>query len=196
MSALDQRPAPGSQVAGVGRQRVDRTQAQSADSWSRPKRVLMQFRAIANALKFPVPAAGANPLLTDRRLSALGAIAHQPGLSVNGLAGALGVRQPTASQRVKALAALQLVTVHRDGHDRRGLHLHASTAGLEVLRAHPPQLEYADRLPRALAQLDEASLHSLESGLAELVQALAEALPAAASTATNMVQTTPTSGAS
>lgn len=142
-----------------------------------PKRVLLQFRIIANAVSSPVRPKHALHAVTDRKLLALNAIAHTPGMGIKGLAKALGVRQPTASQVVKALAGLHLVEVHRDGADRRAVNIRPSGAGLAILQGLPAHFDFGDRLPEALARLDADSLRSLESGLADLVRALGAAAP-------------------
>lgn len=138
-----------------------------------PKHVLLQFRVIANAVRTPSRPTGATRRVADRKLLALSAVAQSPGMGVNALAVALGVRQPTASQVVKALAQLRLVEVARDDRDRRAVRIHVSDDGQAVLRHLPAQFDFGDRLGKALTQLDVALLLRLESGLASLVQALA-----------------------
>jgi DNA-binding MarR family transcriptional regulator len=136
------------------------------------KRVLLQFRVIANAVRSPArPTLEASPV-ADRKLRALSAIAQSPGMGVKDLALALGVRQPTASQVVKVLSRLRLIEVERDGRDRRAVRIRASDEGLSILRCLPAHFDFGDRLPQALAQLDRASLLRLESGLNSLVQVL------------------------
>lgn len=137
-----------------------------------PKQVLLQFRVIASAVRSPTRAATGPHPVTDRKLLALSAIAGSPGMGVNQLAQALGVRQPTASQVVKTLAEQHLVDVHRDARDRRAVRICASAAGRALLQRLPAQFDFGDRLPEALARLDEGRLRSLELGLADLVQAL------------------------
>ena len=136
------------------------------------KRVLLQFRVIANAVRSSARTTRDGHTVADRKLRALGAIAQSPGLGVNDLADALGVRQPTASQLVKALAQLRLIAVERDDHDRRAVRIHVSDDGWAILRQFPARLDFADRLPAALTQLDGDLLVRLESVLTRLVQAL------------------------
>lgn len=169
MPALERLQMPGVFVALSGSQK----DAQVVS----PKRVLLQFRVIANAVRSPARPVRALHPVTDRKLLALSAIAHAPGIGVNGLAKALGVRQPTASQVVKALAGLHLVEVQRDEGDRRAVRIRPSLAGLAVLQSLPAHFDFGDRLPEALARLDGDSLRSLESGLADLVQALGRTAP-------------------
>lgn len=143
-----------------------------------PKRVLLQFRVIANAARAPARLARTTQPVAGRKLLALSVIARTPGLGVNGLAAALGVRQPTASQVVRTLAKLHLVAVGRDGRDRRAVRIRASALGLAVLNELPPRFDFGDRLPEALSQLDSEALGRLESELAVLVEALARTAPA------------------
>lgn len=169
MPALERLQLPGEFVAHSGSQK----DAQVVS----PKSVLLQFRVIANAVRSPArPVRELHPV-TDRKLLALSAIAHTPGIRINGLAKVLGVRQPTASQVVKALAGLHLVEVHRDDGDRRAVGIRPSVAGLAVLHGLPAHFDFGDRLPEALSRLDGDSLRSLESGLADLVRALERAAP-------------------
>lgn len=142
-----------------------------------PRRVLLQFRAIANAVRSQARQAQQRHLIGNRKLLALRAIADAPGVGVKGLARSLGVRQPTASQIVKALAALHLVQVRSDERDQRAVRIHASAAGLAVLRNLPGQFDLGDRLNDALGRLNQNALSSLESGLAAVLKAL---LPAVA----------------
>lgn len=169
MPALERLQMPGVFVALGGSQK----DAQLVS----PKRVLLQFRVIANAVRLPARPTRALHPVTDRKLLALSAIAHAPGIGVNGLAKVLGVRQPTASHVVKALAGLHLVDVQRDDGDRRAVGIRPSVAGLAVLQVLPAHFDFGDRLPEALARLDGNSLRSLESGLADLVQALGRTAP-------------------
>lgn len=166
MAALERPHVPGVFVAIASGQR----KAQIPPS----KRVLLQFRVIANAVRSSARPIGATAPVAGRKLLALSAIAQSPGLGVNDLAIALGVRQPTASQVVKALAQLRLVEVKRDGRDRRAVMIHVCNDGLAILRCLPAHFDFGDRLPEALAQLDGALLLRLESGLTSLVQALTQ----------------------
>lgn len=145
-----------------------------------PRRVLLQFRVIANAARSRGRSTRALHAVAGRKLLALSAIAQTPGMGVNDLAKALGVRQPTASQVVKALAGLQLVDVERDRRDRRGVRIRASVAGLAVLQELPVPFDYGDPLPQALGRLDGSSLRSLEAGLTDLVGVLQRSEPARA----------------
>ncbi len=164
MAPLERPQVPGVFLALAGGQR----EAQIPSS----RRVLLQFRVIANAVRSSARPVGATHPVADRNLLALSAIDQSPGMGVNDLANALGVRQPTASQVVKALARLHLVEVERDRRDRRAVTIHVSDDGLAVLRCLPAHFDFGDRLPEALTQLDGALLLRLESGLTNLVQAL------------------------
>lgn len=137
-----------------------------------PKHVLLQFRVIAIAVRPRARQIPGQHSVAERKLLALSTIARSPGIRVIDLARVLGVRQPTASQMVKALAGLQLVEVDRDGCDRRAVRIRASAAGLSVLRSLPAHFEFEDRLLEALCRLEEPSLRSLEACMADLIRAL------------------------
>ena len=160
--------APRSSGLGLPPSRANPRRQQTEAS----KRVLLQSRVVANAVRFAAHPGRQHASVGDRKLLALNAIASKPGMGVNELAGTLGVRQPTASQLVKALAASNLVDVHRDSRDRRAVHIRANARGRTVLRRLPAGFDFGDRLPKAVGELDAASLSSLESGLSELLDAL------------------------
>jgi DNA-binding MarR family transcriptional regulator len=134
--------------------------------------VLLQFRVIANAVRRPSSPPDPRQPVGARKLLALSMIAQAPGMCINEVARALGVRQPTASQVVKALAGLRLIDVHRDSRDGRTVRVHASGEGLRLLRGLPALFDFGDRLPNAIASLDAQSLSRLERGLDELLASL------------------------
>lgn len=141
------------------------------------RRVLMQFRIIANAMSLPAGPVSSQSPVVHRNLRALDAVAHAPGLGVNALASALGVPQPMASQAVKALVQRHLIKVERNLHDRRAVRLYVSEDGRAVLGSLPAKFDFGDRLAAALRKLDEASQLRLESGLSCVARALARPWP-------------------
>lgn len=141
-------------------------------SVSSSNRVLRQLRVLANAVRYSAGPIGATRAVANRRLLALSVIAHSPGIGVKHLAIALGVRPPTASRVVKALAQLRLIEVEQDGRDRRAVRIHVSDEGRLNLRQFPEHFDFGDRLPEALTQLDDALLQRLESELTCLVHAI------------------------
>lgn len=148
---------------------VDET---ATDASVTPNRVLLQFRAIANAVRTSAWPERPRNLVGDRKLLALCAIARSPDMGVNEVAQCLGLRQPTASQVVGSLLDTGLVDVRRDSLDRRAVLIRVSATGLDVLRHLPPRFDFGDRLPDALRRLDERLLSSLEAGLTGLLQRL------------------------
>lgn len=136
---------------------------------------MLQFRVVANALRAPVQRRVEGHAISDRKLTALNAVWHSPGIGVNALARLLDVRQPTASQLVKALAAQQLIEVRRDSHDRRAVNLHISADGRALLRRLPAGFDFGARLPLALQRMGAESVISLERGLSQLIESLRNA---------------------
>jgi len=133
-------------------------------------RVLRQFRIVFNAVKTHFQQVERKAGLGGAQVWALSVIRDRPGLGVNELAGVLSVRQPTASNLVKSLAAQGLVAVRREGTDRRAVQLHMLPEGNKVLKRAPGP--FAGVLPDALADLDSATLSRLEVDLALLIERL------------------------
>lgn len=104
------------------------------------------------------------------QLWALSVIRENPGIGVNGLARAMDIHQTTASNLVKALVSLGLVTAEKNGPDRRAVQLRIAAAGSRVLRRAPGP--FAGVLPEALGRLDAKTLERLDRDLAKLLAEL------------------------
>lgn len=133
-------------------------------------RVLRQFRLVFNSVKTHFQQVERKVGLGGAQVWALHVIHSNPGIGVNGLAAAMDVRQPTASNLVRALVAQGLVDVRKDGPDRRAVQLHVLPSAARVLRRAPGP--YAGVLPQALASLDARTLVRLEADLAQLILVL------------------------
>lgn len=135
-----------------------------------PARVLRQFRLVFNAVKTHFQQVEKRAGLGGAQVWALSVVRDQPGIGVNGLARALDVRQPTASNLVKSLVEQDLLEVRKDERDGRAVQLFVRPNGLRVLRKAPGP--FTGVLPEALAALDAETLHRLEQDLAALIQVL------------------------
>lgn len=133
-------------------------------------RVLAQFRVVFNAVKTHFQQVERRAGLGGAQVWALSLVRDHPGLGVNDLAAAMSVRQPTASNLVKALAQQALIEPRRDGPDRRAVQLRILPAGHRLLRRVPGP--FAGVLPAALEGLPPEVLQRLERDLAVLVHAL------------------------
>lgn len=133
-------------------------------------RVLRQFRLVFNSVKTHFQQVEKHAGLGGAQVWALSVIRDQPGIGVNDLARALDVRQPTASNLVKALAEQDLIEVRKHERDGRAVMLHVRPAGTRILRRAPGP--FTGVLPEALAALDPATLERLEQDLAALIQVL------------------------
>ena len=153
-----------SKSASIARTTGSRPQADGA------VRVLRQFRRVFNTVKTHFQQMEKHAGLGGAQVWALSVVRDQPGIGVNGLARALDVRQPTASNLVKALAEQDLVEVRKDERDGRAVMLHLRPAGARVLRRAPGP--FTGVLPEALATLDPATLERLEQDLAVLLEVL------------------------
>jgi DNA-binding MarR family transcriptional regulator len=133
-------------------------------------RVLRQFRLVFNTVKTHFQQVEKRAGLGGAQVWALSVVRDRPGIGVNDLARALDVRQPTASNLVKALAEQDLIEVCKDERDGRAVMLHVRPAGTRVLRRAPGP--FTGVLPEALATLDPATLGRLEQDLAVLIKVL------------------------
>lgn len=133
-------------------------------------RVLRQFRLVFNTVKTHFQQLEKRTGLGGAQIWALSVVRDQPGIGVNGLAHALDVRQPTASNLVKALSEQDLIEVRKDERDGRAVMLHVRPAGARVLRRAPGP--FTGVLPEALASLDSATLGRLDQDLATLIKVL------------------------
>lgn len=130
-------------------------------------RVLQQFRIVFNAVKTHFQQVERLAGVGGAQVWALSIIRDQPGIGVNGLAAALNIRQPTASNLVRNLSLQSMIEVRREGIDRRAVQLHATAAGRRLLKRSPGP--FAGVLPEALAALDPKILSRLEHDLAALI---------------------------
>lgn len=133
-------------------------------------RVLKQIRALWRTDARQRHGARQAASVSGAQLAALQAIHGRPGLGVNALAAQLGVRQPTASNRVHGLRERGLVLRLSDGSDRRAVKLQASAAGQEVLAREPAPAPAARE--SALQRLGGRLLRELEQDLARLLSRL------------------------
>lgn len=133
-------------------------------------RVLRQFRLVFNTVKTHFQQVEKRAGLGGAQVWALSVVRERPGIGVNELARALDVRQPTASNLVKALAEQDLLEVRKDERDGRAVMLHLRPGGARVLRRAPGP--FTGVLPEALAKLEPATLERLEQDLAELIKVL------------------------
>ena len=95
-------------------------------------------RALSLVGPMPTPAE-----LTMQQLRALGQVAKQPGMSGNELGARLGVSAPTASGLVERLVEKGLIARTDDADDRRVRRLHATEAGMDVIRQVDSMFERA-----------------------------------------------------
>jgi DNA-binding MarR family transcriptional regulator len=133
-------------------------------------RVLRQFRLVFNTVKTHFQQVEKRAGLGGAQVWALSVVRDRPGIGVNDLARALDVKQPTASNLVKALLEQDLIEVRKSGRDGRAVMLHIRPAGTGVLRRAPGP--FTGVLPEALSTLDPATLDRLEQDLAELIKVL------------------------
>lgn len=133
-------------------------------------RVLRRFRLVFNAVKLHFQQVERHAGVGGAQLWALSIVKARPGLGVSELARAMDVKQSTASNLVKALAERGLLSISREGSDRRTVQLAVLPAGRKVLRQAPGP--FAGVLPQALASLDSATLERLDADLATLIAVL------------------------
>lgn len=134
-------------------------------------RVLLQFRMVFGAVRSHFQKVERTVGLGGAQVWALSVIATQPGLGVGQLASALNIRQPTASNMLKALQTRGLVTTQKSDSDRRMLQVFITPEGQTLLDAVPgPAMGV---LPSALKSLPPEALQRLEQDLHGLIDRLA-----------------------
>lgn len=133
-------------------------------------RVLRRFRLVFNAVKSHFQQVERSAGVGGAQLWALSIVKARPGLGVSELARAMDVKQSTASNLVKALAERDMLSISREGSDRRTVQLALLPAGRKVLRQAPGP--FSGVLPQALASLDAATLERLDTDLATLIAVL------------------------
>ncbi len=132
--------------------------------------VLREFRLVFNAVRQHFSQVERATGLGGSQAWALGLVSERPGIGVTELARAMDIHQSTASNLVRALLERRLIAAHRTGADRRAVQLELLPAGRRALRQAPGPL--AGVLPRALAELDAATLRRLRADLRKLLAAL------------------------
>ena len=134
------------------------------------QRVLRQLRLVFNSVKTHFQQMERLAGVGGAQIWAMSIIRDQPGVGVNNLAKAMDVRQPTASNLVRALVAQDLIEVRKEGADRREVQLYLQSSGAEVLLRAPGP--FSGVLPQALAGLELSTLHRLEQDLDALIRTL------------------------
>ena len=129
--------------------------------------VLEQFRIVFKSIRRHYQSVERRAGISGAQLWALAQIAGEPGIKVGELAGALAIHQSTASNLLRRLERLGLVTRKRQGRDQRTVKLYATGAGLKVLRRAPRPL--IGVLQQALSDLPAASLSALRRELSRLI---------------------------
>lgn len=169
-SARSRRPGPraGRRTATEGPDVAE--VAEVADEGDPPTRVLRRFRLVFNAVKTHFRQVEKQAGVGGAQLWALSLVQDRPGLGVKGLAAAMDIHQTTASNLVKALVTLGLLTARKSDTDRRSVQLMVLPAGVAVLRKAPGPLSGV--LPDALARLDADTLTRLDRDLARLIAVL------------------------
>lgn len=133
---------------------------------------LRGFRQVFNAVRSHFRQLEKNSGLGGAQIWALSIIGEQPGIGTGALAQAMDIHQSTASNLVKLLLERELVSAQKSGTDRRNVELKLLPAGRAALRKAPTP--FSGVLPDALAQLDAATLKSLNRNLGKLLAVLAQ----------------------
>jgi DNA-binding MarR family transcriptional regulator len=149
---------------------VSRRASSSASTDEAATRVLRRFRVVFNAVKSHFREVEKKAGVAGAQLWALNVIREQPGIGVRDLAVAMDVHQSTASNLLRGLLELELVTARKEGSDRRAVQLRILPAGTRVLRRAPSPFNGV--LPDAIAALDARTLAQLDRDLGKLIAVL------------------------
>jgi DNA-binding MarR family transcriptional regulator len=132
--------------------------------------VLEQFRIVLKAIRSHLRNVERRTGISGAQLWALAQVAAKPGIKVGELAAALAIHQSTASNLLRRLEQLRLVSRKREGADQRTVQLFATARGGRVMaRAPRPRIGV---LQQALSDLPTGSLERLRRQLVELVAAM------------------------
>jgi DNA-binding MarR family transcriptional regulator len=130
--------------------------------------VLEQFRIIVNSVRRYYRDVEHRAGLTGSQLWALAQVAQRPGCQVGELARALAIHQSNASNLLRRLERLGLVTRQRRSRDQRHVHLFVTNNGRQVLKQAPHPL--IGVLQQALMELPAPALHELHDQLARVIR--------------------------
>jgi DNA-binding MarR family transcriptional regulator len=144
--------------------------APSADAGDSAVRVLRRFRVVFNAVKSHFQQVERKSGVGGAQLWALSVIQAHPDIGVSDLARAMDVHQSTASNLVKALVAMEMVTAVKQGRDRRSVQLRLLPGASRVLSRAPGP--FAGVLPQALSRLEAGALDRLDHDLGLLIAEL------------------------
>lgn len=132
--------------------------------------VLEQFRIVFKSIRRHYQSVERRAGISGAQLWALAQIAGNPGVTVGDLAKGLAIHQSTASNLLRRLEGLGLVTRRRQGRDQRTVALFATPQGLKVLKRAPQPLSGV--LQQALSDLPGRNLEVLRRELGKLIAAM------------------------
>lgn len=132
--------------------------------------VLEQFRIVFKSIRRHYQSVERRAGISGAQLWALAQIAGRPGLKVGDLAKGLAIHQSTASNLLRRLEGLGLVTRRRQGKDQRMVALFATPQGLKVLKRAPQPISGV--LQQALSDLPAGNLTVLRRELGKLIAAM------------------------
>jgi MarR family transcriptional regulator, organic hydroperoxide resistance regulator len=144
--------------------------AAGASKQRRMLEVLEQFRIVFKSVRGHYQKVERRAGISGAQLWALAQVAGNPGIQVGDLARALAIHQSTASNLLRRLERLGLITRNRDGKDQRRVQLAMTSKGLRVLRGAPRPL--IGVLQQALSDLPKDNLDKLHRQLAKLIAAM------------------------
>jgi DNA-binding MarR family transcriptional regulator len=132
--------------------------------------VLEQFRIIFKSIRHHYQSVEKRAGISGAQLWALAQIAAAPGIGVGGLAQGLAIHQSTASNLVRRLESLGLVSRQKQGRDQRAVQLFATAKGVRVLKRAPQPL--IGVLQQALSDVPPEKLEGLHQLLDTLISAM------------------------
>lgn len=132
--------------------------------------VLAQFRILFGSIRQHYQRVEQRSGVTGAQLWALAHVGRHPGARMGELARALAIHPSTASNLVRRLESLALVSRRRSGGDQRTVQLYLTGRGEQALKRAPQPL--IGVLQQALSQLPARRLEVLGRHLADLIGAM------------------------
>ena len=132
--------------------------------------VLRKFRQIFNSVKNHFQQVEKKVGIGGAQVWALSLILENPGIGINDLSNLMDIHQSTASNLVKSLNILNLITTKKNIKDKRIIELFINSLGISILKKAPAP--FSGVLPHALMQLKPSVLKRLNTDLSVLLNLL------------------------
>jgi DNA-binding MarR family transcriptional regulator len=151
----------------TARKSAETTTASSATEPLHHGQVLRQFRMLFNAVRRHFHRLEKQAGIGGANVWALSLIEQNPGIGVSRLAEIMDIHQSTVSNLLRSMIKSGLIHTEKSAKDRRAVEIYALPEGLKILKRI--SVPYEGVLPRALSEIDQATLERLHKDLQQLI---------------------------